>query len=125
MTTTITVIGLGAMGLPMATNLAEDFTVNGVDINPERLDLAKKAGITTFTDSRAAVANADVVLLAVRNQAQLEEALFGLNGIVEAMQDGATVLLTSTVGIAGVEKAAGDLAAVSYTHLTLPTICSV
>ena len=112
MTTTITVIGLGAMGLPMATNLAEDFTVNGVDINPERLDLAKKAGITTFTDSRAAVANADVVLLAVRNQAQLEEALFGLNGIVEAMQDGATVLLTSTV-------------AVSYTHLTLPTICSV
>lgn len=110
MTTTITVIGLGAMGLPMATNLAEDFTVNGVDINPERLDLAKKAGITTFTDSRAAVANADVVLLAVRNQAQLEEALFGLNGIVEAMQDGATVLLTSTVGIAGVEKATGDLA---------------
>ena len=39
MSLTITVVGLGAMGLPMATNLAKDFHVRGVDISEERLSL--------------------------------------------------------------------------------------
>ena len=35
----IAVLGLGAMGLPMATRLAARFNVSGFDINPERLAL--------------------------------------------------------------------------------------
>lgn len=34
MSTTIAVLGLGAMGLPMAARLAEKFDVKGFDINP-------------------------------------------------------------------------------------------
>lgn len=96
---TITVVGLGAMGLPMATNLAEKFTVRGVDIAEARLELGKEAGLETYTDSREAASGADFVLLAVRSQAQLQEALFGANGIADVMSEGSCVIVTSTVGI--------------------------
>lgn len=109
MTNTVTVIGLGAMGLPMATNLAQDFKVNGVDIAEARLALAKAAGISTFSNSQEAVAEADVVLLAVRNQQQLNDVLFGKLGISHMMKEGAAILLTSTVGIAAVVEAAQRL----------------
>ena len=70
---TIAVLGLGAMGLPMATRLAEKFSVRGYDISAERLALAEKAGITATGSARDAAAGANVVLLAVRNRAQLDE----------------------------------------------------
>jgi len=40
----VAVLGLGAMGLPMATHLARDHEVIAFDVNPERLSLAELAG---------------------------------------------------------------------------------
>ncbi|MFI5504568.1 putative oxidoreductase [Corynebacterium kutscheri] len=106
----ITVVGLGAMGLPMATNLAKTFSVRGVDIAEDRCALAQAAGIETFSSARDAARESDVVLLAVRNEPQLLEVLFGTEGIAEVMPAGAVVLLTSTVGMTAVEQAAALLA---------------
>ncbi|WP_269451928.1 NAD(P)-binding domain-containing protein [Tessaracoccus coleopterorum] len=39
--TTIAILGLGAMGLPMATRLAEKWGVKGFDPTPERAALAE------------------------------------------------------------------------------------
>ena len=110
MTTTIAVLGLGAMGLPMAENLSRGFTVRGFDITAARLSLAEQAGITPAASAADAVAGADVVLVAVRDQAQLETLLFGRDGIAAHMAPGAVVLLTSTVGGAGVRAVAARLA---------------
>lgn len=109
MTTTVTVLGLGAMGLPMSTWLQKTFTVTGFDIDPSRTELAVKDGVTAAGTARDAAAGADVVLLAVRNPAQLEDVLFSESGVATAMKPGATVLLTSTVGIKAVEDAASKL----------------
>lgn len=105
----ITVVGLGAMGLPMATNLAQSFTVRSVDVAQPRLELGKAAGLDTFQSAHQAAAGSDVVLLAVRNEEQLIDALFGHGNIAAALKPGAVVLLTSTVGITAVEKAADRL----------------
>ena len=110
MTTTVAVLGLGAMGLPMAENLSRGFTVRGFDITAARLSLAEQAGITPAASAADAVAGADVVLVAVRDQAQLETLLFGRDGIAAHMASGAVVLLTSTVGGAGVRAVAARLA---------------
>lgn len=110
MTTTIAVLGLGAMGLPMAENLSRGFTVRGFDITAERLAAAERAGIAPAASAADAVAGADVVLVAVRDQAQLETLLFGRDGIAAHMAPGAVVLLTSTVGGAGVRAVAARLA---------------
>src|SRR5690349_18372082 len=103
-TPTVAVIGLGAMGLPMATRLrGGTFRVHGVDIADERLRLAAEAGIVTFTNAPDAVDGADTVLLVVRNAAQLEDVLFGSpSGIAGTLQPGSTVILGSTVGTDGI-----------------------
>ncbi len=110
MTTTVAVLGLGAMGLPMASRLATGLTVHGFDIAEPRLELARAAGIRTFDGAAAAVDGADAVLLAVRDRAQLEDALFGASGVAASLRDGAVVILTSTVGTDGIAELAERLA---------------
>jgi len=97
-TPTVAVLGLGAMGLPMATHLATQLTVHGFDVAEDRLALAATQGVTRFDSARAAARGADAVILAVRNGEQLIEVLFGADGIVEVLERGSVVILTSTVG---------------------------
>ena len=85
-TPTVAVLGLGAMGLPMATRLAEDLPVRGFDINPARLDLAAEAGIIRCESAHEATNTADAVLLAVRDSAQLADVLFGEAGIAPSLE---------------------------------------
>ena len=88
---TVTVLGLGAMGLPMATRLASQLTVHGFDIAGPRLKLAEEAGIATFATAREAAKGADAVLLAVRNGEQLNDVLFGETGVASVLEPGAVV----------------------------------
>lgn len=109
-TTTVAVLGLGAMGLPMATRLATELQVNGFDISAERMELASNAGIATFASAREAVTGADALLLAVRNGEQLDAVLFGEQGVAGQLKAGAVVILTSTVGLDAVPATAKRLA---------------
>ncbi|MHA7179168.1 NAD(P)-dependent oxidoreductase [Arthrobacter sp. MDB2-24] len=107
----VTVLGLGAMGLPMATRLATGLTVHGFDIAEPRLALAREAGIRTFSSAREAATGTDALLLAVRNGEQLDDVLFGETGVASVLRKGSVVILTSTVGTdavpATVERLAG------------------
>ncbi|MBO1770173.1 NAD(P)-dependent oxidoreductase [Agrococcus sp. TF02-05] len=116
MTSTVAVIGLGAMGLPMATRLAARFDVRGFDIAAERLTLAEQQGVAPAASAADAVAGADAVLVAVRTGEQLRELLFGESGLAAHLADGAVVILTSTVGTEGIADIAERLAA-SGAHL--------
>jgi 3-hydroxyisobutyrate dehydrogenase-like beta-hydroxyacid dehydrogenase/uncharacterized protein YgbK (DUF1537 family) len=109
-TTTIAVLGLGAMGLPMATCLAPHAVVRAYDPTPERTALAAERGVKAAASAREAARGADVVLLAVRNYAQLDSALFGDDGVAAVLEPGAVILLTSTVGIEPVRQVAAQLA---------------
>ncbi|MFB0836149.1 NAD(P)-dependent oxidoreductase [Arthrobacter halodurans] len=116
----IAVLGLGAMGLPMATRLATGLTVHGFDIAAARMDLAADAGIKTFPTAAAAAADADAVLLAVRNGEQLADVLFGEAGIAASLRPGAVVLMTSTVGVAAVADVATRLAGIGVDLVDAP-----
>ena len=118
--TAVAVLGLGAMGRPMATNLAERFPVRGFDVVAERRALAERAGVVPTGTAAEAVAGADVVLIAVRDRAQLEQLLFGETGIAPHMARGAVVLLTSTVGDAGVRAVAPRLAEAGLRFVDAP-----
>lgn len=106
----IAVLGLGAMGLPMATWLSQSFKVTAFDVADARVELAQEAGIECRPFAREAADGADVVLVAVRNQAQLEDLLHGADGICPVLQRGSSIILTSTVGVAAVEAVADRLA---------------
>lgn len=106
----IAVLGLGAMGLQMASWLAKSFDVVGYDIAAERVALADKEGVASATSAKEAADGADLVLVAVRNRAQLDELLYGADGIAEVMKKGSAIILTSTIGITPVEEVAAQLA---------------
>ncbi|MHB1170907.1 MAG: NAD(P)-dependent oxidoreductase [Lacisediminihabitans sp.] len=93
----VAVIGLGAMGLPMARRLAGDFSVVAFDTNHERLALAKEGGVGSASTPAEAAASADVVVLAVRDYEQVRAALFDSNGVTSTMRGG-VVIVTSTIG---------------------------
>ncbi|WP_115727761.1 NAD(P)-dependent oxidoreductase [Actinomyces culturomici] len=106
----IAVLGLGAMGLPMAANLAKSFDVVGYDLFEARRDLATAQGLGVAATAPEAATGADFALIAVRNAAQLEDVLYGEQGVVPVLAEGATIILTSTVGAAAVEGVAARLA---------------
>lgn len=112
----IAVLGLGAMGLPMATRLAEKFTVTGFDPSETRRELAASKGLAARASARDAARDADVVLLAVRNTEQLGDALYGEDGVVQVLPTGALIVLTSTVGIDDVQRFGKELEQAGY-HL--------
>lgn len=109
-TPTVAVLGLGAMGLPMASRLATGLPVRGFDIAPDRMDLATSAGITACGSALEAVDGADALLLAVRNGEQLDDVLFGPGGVTPVLKEGAVVVLTSTVGADAIPPVAARLA---------------
>ena len=106
----IAVIGLGAMGLPIALRLGEKWTVHGHDVADERRQLASEEGIRTYDSASAASATAAVVVLVVRSAPQLEQVLFGSSGIADDLPAGSTILLMSTIGLEAVRDVAARLA---------------
>jgi L-threonate 2-dehydrogenase len=101
--TRIAFVGLGAMGLPMATNLvAKGFTVVGYDLNARALDALESAGGHRAGSTAEAAAEADVLILMVVNAAQAEAVLFE-GGALAALGDDGVVALMATCPPAAVE----------------------
>ncbi|WP_432457449.1 NAD(P)-dependent oxidoreductase [Cellulomonas iranensis] len=111
MSARVAVLGLGAMGLPMATTLARTFTTVGYDVAPERVTLAVEAGATAAASVAEACAGTDVVVVGVRDGAQLDALVLGTGGVADSLAAGAVVVVTSTVGEAAVRSVADALAA--------------
>ncbi|MDO4259497.1 MAG: NAD(P)-dependent oxidoreductase [Actinomycetaceae bacterium] len=107
----VAVLGLGAMGLPMATCLGTHYEVRCFDVAPQRCALAAAEGLEVAGSAAEAAAGADIALVAVRNQAQLESLLWGEDPIAPALGAGAAVVLTSTVGIAAAAEVGARLEA--------------
>jgi 3-hydroxyisobutyrate dehydrogenase len=116
----IAVIGLGAMGLPMATHLATAFPVTGFEPYPPRRGQAEESGIAVESTPAAACAEADIALLAVRDHAQAAAALFGPDGVTETLKPGSPVILTSTVGPDAARDLADQLASVGFVLVDAP-----
>ncbi|MDR1294477.1 MAG: NAD(P)-dependent oxidoreductase [Bifidobacteriaceae bacterium] len=109
MSRTIAVLGLGAMGLPMAKSLATKFHVIGYDPDPERLCAAEQACVAVSETAVGAVSITNVALLAVRDQAQLDSLLYGTKGIARALPSASTMIITSTIGADAAAAAARRL----------------
>jgi len=114
------VIGLGAMGLPMALRLSERFATRGFDPVVDRREAASAAGVSPASTVAEAVREADVVLLATRDRQQSEAALFGPSGAVGSLPAGATVVLTGTVGQSAALDIGGRLRSAGYGVVDAP-----
>ncbi len=107
----IAIIGLGAMGTPMArTLLKAGFALTGYDADPARSAVLVPDGLTVAGSAAQAVSNADVLLVMVQNDAQIRDALLGADGALAALPDNATILVMSTIAPEQARALAGHAA---------------
>ena len=97
-TPNVAFVGLGSMGLGMAKNLLKHgHKVVGVDPSATARDAFTAAGGTLAESPAAAAKTADVVVIAVVNDKQVETVLFGENGAAAALRKGGMVMQCATV----------------------------
>jgi 3-hydroxyisobutyrate dehydrogenase len=91
-------IGLGAMGGPMAINLAKKgFPLVVFDIIAERMGMMKAAGAETAASCREAAERCPVVITMLPASAHVREAVLGKGGVAEGIQRGSLLIDMSTI----------------------------
>jgi putative dehydrogenase len=92
------IIGVGAMGMAMARNLhGKGYKVWVRDVRAAADDEARAMGLTVSPSPRALASHTDVVFIVVVNSQQIEDVLFGAEGVVHAKGGSRTVVLCSTI----------------------------
>jgi putative dehydrogenase len=115
------VIGLGSMGLGMASSLLRaGHHVAGYDVTPSALSAFDNAGGTVAASAADAVRGAEAVFSVVVNASQTEALLFGENGVAEAMADGAVFISNATMDPDIVRRLAARLEAMGRLYLDAP-----
>ncbi|HEY1856346.1 3-hydroxyisobutyrate dehydrogenase [Acidocella sp.] len=105
----IAFIGLGNMGLPMASNLVKaGHTVQGFDVSPAANEAAAKAGIKIASGAAEAVRGAEIVISMLPNGKLVLE-LYG-SGILQAAVPGTLFIDSSTIDVTSA-RTAHELAA--------------
>ncbi|MGP6169758.1 2-hydroxy-3-oxopropionate reductase [Microbacterium sp. A204] len=96
--TSIAVIGLGIMGLPMAKNLiSAGHDVTGYNLTQDRIDELVTAGGKGATSIPDAVKAADVIITMVPDSPDVAAALRGDEGILAGAQQGALWIDASSI----------------------------
>ena len=95
---TVGFVGLGVMGLPMARNVIRGgHAVVGYDLNPAVMDDLAAADGRVADSPAAAARGGDLVITMVPNPEDVEAAVLGKDGIADGMEDGAVVIVMSTI----------------------------
>lgn len=114
-------IGLGAMGAGMATNLLQaGYAVRGFDLRKDAVDRLVQQGGAAAASPAAAAEGAELLFVMVVNDVQTDAVLFGEQGAVDALPEGATVVLNSTVPAAFVRDLGDRLKARGIELLDAP-----
>jgi L-threonate 2-dehydrogenase len=121
----IGVIGIGAMGLPMACNLhRKGYPVCVRDVAAAALAAASAEGLEACDSPAALAARSDVLVIVVVDAAQIDSVLFGPHGVVHAARaPGAArlaVMLCSTIDARDTERFHDRLAAQAIDLLDAP-----
>ncbi|CAN5502911.1 NAD(P)-binding domain-containing protein [soil metagenome] len=120
-TPAVAFVGLGSMGLGMAKNLLKHgHKVVGVDPSEAARKAFTEAGGTVAANPAEAAGTADVVIVAVVNDKQVEAVLFGDNGAVSALRKGGVVMQCATVPAAFARALAERLAKTGHELLDAP-----
>lgn len=91
-------IGLGAMGGPISRRLlTAGFSVRGIDLDEQANARFEQAGGRLESSVREVAAGVDVLVIAVQDENQVEQLVFGDDGVMGVMSAGTRVWSLSTV----------------------------
>lgn len=115
------VIGLGAMGLPIFINIVgEGFGVTGYDIVPERIDKLVEKGGREGLDPADVARNSEMVLTSLASPEAFQEVFWGRKGLLASDKKGSIVMECSTLALEDKQKAHDDLQDAGMIFLDCP-----
>ncbi len=121
MTETIGFVGLGLMGQPMAGNLARaGHRLRLFNRTRSRAETLRAQGAKVCDSPREAAQGASYVVTMVGDVPDLEQALWGEQGVLEGVSSGCTLLQMATVSRQQVRRAAEDCARRGVDFLDAP-----
>ena len=103
----IGIIGIGAMGFAMATNLhGRGHALQVRDIDPNAEAAATTQGIAVSDTPAALAAQCDLIAIVVVDAAQIDDVLFGAEGVVHAPRRALppAVMICSTIAASDTER---------------------
>ena len=118
---TVGLIGLGKMGCPMAGHLiAHGFQVTGCDPDAAARERAKALGARIAQSAREVAQASDLVIIVVGFDSEVEDAVFGKDGILAGAGPGLVVAVGSTIAPRYARKLAARLAERKIVLLDIP-----
>ena len=117
----IGMVGLGALGLPMAVNLHQAGLSLQVHTRSRRGENDPQLhGTQRCVNPAAAAENVDVLLLCVSDDTAVNQVLFGQNGAADRLQAGSIVIDCSTISPKGAQQAAAQLQQIGVDYIDAP-----
>jgi L-threonate 2-dehydrogenase len=117
----IAVIGLGSMGLGMATSLKRaGFDVTGCDVSADLVARFVSDGGKGAKTPAETAKGADIVICVVLNAAQTETVLFGKDGVVETLAKDTVFVSSATMDPEVARRLAKQLEATGRHYLDAP-----
>lgn len=116
----IAFIGLGIMGVPMCLNLLKaGYPVNTYTRSHTHSSIPE-AGAHLCDSPRAAAEKADIIILIVNDTPNVEQVLFGENGVIEANLQGKVIVDMSTISPVATKTFAQRIQAAGANYLDAP-----
>jgi 2-hydroxy-3-oxopropionate reductase len=121
MTLSVGVIGLGALGEPIAGLLLKaGFASSVCDVRREPLERLAKLGARPCASAAEVARNSEVIVSLVLDEAQTMEVVCGKSGLLNEIRPGAILAIGSTLGPDAVRRIAEVLAAKRAQVLDIP-----
>ena len=92
------VVGLGKMGGPLSRHLAAaGFTVVGYDVARAAMDAVADAGVAAAASCADLAGRVDLAIVGVGFDSQVEDTVFGDEGLLAGAKDGLVIAVASTI----------------------------
>jgi 3-hydroxyisobutyrate dehydrogenase-like beta-hydroxyacid dehydrogenase len=105
------IVGLGDMGMGMARNLLEaGFELTGFDLRDSRLTELEKHGGKPAASCRVVGESSDAVFVMVLNGVQVNQVIFGDDGLTAGLKPGSTIVISATIHPSEVRELEAPLA---------------
>lgn len=93
----IGIVGPGRMGLAMVRHMIKaGYEVTATDLNPEAVKAAEAAGATSAASAAEVGRLSDIVIIAVGFDDEVNQVVTGAAGLLETMQPGTVIAISST-----------------------------
>lgn len=113
-------IGLGIMGAPMALNLMRAGNKLFTHTRGKTPDILTEGGATLCTTNKGVAERADIIFIMVPDTPQVQEVLFGENGVVQGLTPGKIVVDMSSISPIATKEFAAKVRAKGCEYLDAP-----